>query len=284
MITLRALQDVGFNELFEAFDNAFKDYEFQIGKDRLANLLQRRGYDPALSFGAFDDGKLVAFTLNGTGTWNGHPTAYDTGTGTTVDYRGQGLAGKIFDHAAPILKSAGYTHYLLEVLTNNTRAYRIYYKIGFGIIRELDYYFADIQNIRLDNDRLNKEVEIRPLPLTELSNLSRFCDFEPSWQNSTASVLRKPEDFTFLGAFLKDKITGYILFVSDTGELVQIGVDKAYRRQGIGRKMFQELLTSTSNSTLKVINVEKTCKSLPGFLSTTGMIVISSQYEMIKIL
>lgn len=37
-------------------------------------MLKRRGYNPQLSFAAFDNGEIVAFTLNGTGTFNGVPT------------------------------------------------------------------------------------------------------------------------------------------------------------------------------------------------------------------
>lgn len=50
-------------------------------------MLIRRGYESRLSFAAFADGEIVAFTLNGVGQFNGIPTAYDTGTGTVKDYR-----------------------------------------------------------------------------------------------------------------------------------------------------------------------------------------------------
>ena len=50
-------------------------------------MLIRRGYVPKLSFAAFDNGKIVAFTLNGIGMFNGIRTAYDTGTETVKEYR-----------------------------------------------------------------------------------------------------------------------------------------------------------------------------------------------------
>ena len=69
-------------------------------------MLKRRGYNPQLSFAAFDNDEIVAFTLNGTGTFNGVLTAYDTGTGTIKQYRGQSIAGKIFTHSLPFLKES----------------------------------------------------------------------------------------------------------------------------------------------------------------------------------
>lgn len=44
-------------------------------------MLPRRGYEPRLSFAVFDEGRIVAFTLNGIGLFNGVKTAYDTGPG-----------------------------------------------------------------------------------------------------------------------------------------------------------------------------------------------------------
>ena len=45
-------------------------------------------------FAAFENDEIIAFTLNGIGTFNGIPTAYDTGTGTIKQYREQNIAGK----------------------------------------------------------------------------------------------------------------------------------------------------------------------------------------------
>lgn len=75
---IRVLRHTDFDTLFRAFE-----------KEEVRSMLKRRGYNPQLSFAAFDKGKFVAFTLNGTGTFKGVPTAYDTGTGNVKEYRGQ---------------------------------------------------------------------------------------------------------------------------------------------------------------------------------------------------
>ena len=82
--------------------------------------------------------KIVAFTLNGIGYFNRIPTAYDTGTGTLKNYRGKGLATKIFEYSIPYLKSANVKQYLLEVLQYNTKAVSVYRKLGFEVIREFN--------------------------------------------------------------------------------------------------------------------------------------------------
>jgi len=73
MIEIRPLKNVSPGLLYQAFSDAFRDYEMQLNKQELANMLQRRGFDPGLSFGAFDRNRLVAFTFNGIGTYEDIP-------------------------------------------------------------------------------------------------------------------------------------------------------------------------------------------------------------------
>ncbi|MGW8315676.1 MAG: GNAT family N-acetyltransferase [Bacteroidales bacterium] len=121
---IRLLSDTSSGQLFQAFREAFMDYEMQLDHHELDNMLKRRGFDPELSFGAFDRDRLVAFTFNGIGSFKGKKTAYDTGTGTVKEYRGRGLAGKIFQYSIPWLRKAGIRQYLLEVLQHNESAVR----------------------------------------------------------------------------------------------------------------------------------------------------------------
>lgn len=79
---IKSLGNTSYGELFSAFEQAFAGYEVQLDKAAHLSMLKRRGFDPQLSFAAFDDGKIVSFTCNGIGDFYGTPTAYDTGTGT----------------------------------------------------------------------------------------------------------------------------------------------------------------------------------------------------------
>lgn len=84
---IRNLEHTDFETIFHGFKKAFADYEIHFEKEEVRSMLKRRGYNPQLSFAAFDNDEIVAFTLNGTGTFNGVLTAYDTGTGTIKQYR-----------------------------------------------------------------------------------------------------------------------------------------------------------------------------------------------------
>ncbi len=59
MITIQSLNKIEFDCLFEAFNQAFADYELQLTKDELLAMITRRGFVAELSFGAFDDDRLL---------------------------------------------------------------------------------------------------------------------------------------------------------------------------------------------------------------------------------
>lgn len=126
METINTLDSLSFDSLFIAFNEAFNDYEVQINIDELHVMLSRRGFVPELSFGLFEERKLVSFTLNGIGEYNGEKTAHDTGTGTIKEYRGRGYTSRIFNESIPFLRQSGVTQYLLEVLQHNTKAVSVY--------------------------------------------------------------------------------------------------------------------------------------------------------------
>lgn len=103
IMEIKSLINTSYDDLFEVFEQAFADYEVQLNKTELRKMMKRRGGDPKLSFAAFDADRMVSFTCNGIGNFNGTLTAYDTGTGTLKDYRGQGLATKVFEESIPDL-------------------------------------------------------------------------------------------------------------------------------------------------------------------------------------
>ena len=51
---IKSLENTCFGTLFEAFGQAFADYEVQLDETQLRRMLRRRGFDPRLSFAAFD--------------------------------------------------------------------------------------------------------------------------------------------------------------------------------------------------------------------------------------
>ncbi len=276
---IRNLEHTPFNTLFCAFERAFSDYEIHFEKEEVRSMLLRRGYNPKLSFAAFVNGDIVAFTLNGTGTFNGLPTAYDTGTGTVKEYRGQNLAGTIFTHSIPFLKEAGICQYLLEVLQNNEKAITVYRRMNFAVNREFDCFRQSIKQINLR--KANTDCVIEPVHLEAVRKAQQVCDFTPSWQNSIESIERGISELTCLGAFLDGKMVGHCVFDVHTGDLSHIAVQNEYRRKGIGSRLLQEASRQMKTDFIKFLNVDSETSAMPAFLQSRNIPLASKQFEMI---
>lgn len=277
-----SLGNTSFDNIFRAFEQAFADYEVQNNKEQLRSMLTRRGFDPDLSFAAFENDEIAAFTLNGVGDYNGMPTAYDTGTGTLKQYRGQGLATKIFEHSIPYLRRHGIKQYLLEVLQHNSNAVSVYRKLGFETTREFNYFIQDNSQIHNEIEVADIQYSIRHISIPEMNSVSEFWDFYPSWQNSFEAIRRAATDFICLGAFMDNDLRGYCVFEPVSGDITQIAVHEQYRRKGIASLLLKEMTGLNKYNTLKVLNTDVSCDSITAFLEAKNIQARGKQFEMIK--
>lgn len=277
---IRPLNTITIDELYTAWQDAFGKYILQINKAELAQMLHRRSYNAALSFGYFDDDRLVSFILNGIGDFKGQKTAYDTGTGTVESHRKKGLASALFTAAVSHLEQVGVKQYLLEVLQDNSGAVSIYKKLGFNVAREFTYYIINDKPTITAN--LTGNYALKELPLNSILEFTNGYDFEPSWQNNTAALLKAPKDFVCIGAYSNNALIGYGIIEPNKGDLPQLAVSKNYRRQGIGTAIFSELIKHTSQKAIKLINIAATCQSVKHFLAYHHIEISGKQYEMVK--
>ncbi len=281
METIKSLKNIPFTTLFTAFEKAFSDYEMQLNSKELQTMLNRRGFIPELSFGAFEGNEIIAFTFNGIGNYNGVKTAYDTGTGTLKEYRGKGLASSVFIYSIPYLKKAGIKQYLLEVLQHNTKAFSVYKKLGFEVSREFNYFTQNNEGISL----ISKDVAgiyFKQTGLSGKESMSTFWDFTPSWQNSFEAIERNPGDFIIMGAFMNKVLVGYCIFEPNSGDITQLAVEKEHRRKGIATNLLKDALKLNSHNSVKAINTEINCQSITKFLESNGISLQGKQFEMIK--
>lgn len=280
MLEIRSLEHISFDNLYTSFAEAFRDYDRTWGRDEFAKMLQRRGYRPQISFGAFDGDRLVSFTLNAKEYFYNRLSAYDTATGTIKDYQGQGLATKIFNASLPVLRKAGVQQYLLEVLQHNTKAVSVYEKVGFITHREFNYFLAKKNAINIE--RIGPAgLQIREISFDNRQEMVSMWDFEPSWQNSFGSIDRCLSDFVVLGAFIDSELVGYGIVEPPAGDIPQIAVNKDRRRMGIGSALLKELSDYIRHENIKIINSEKSDTGFTSFAEANGIPYLGSQHEMV---
>lgn len=277
----QTLENTSLAVICNAFNEAFSDYQvsMDISIDEFKKMLKRKGFEPSLSIGAFDDNKLVGFVLNGLRIWNDNLTIYDLGTGVLPDYRHQGIIRNILKLVNEKCLENNISYYLLEVIKDNTNAVTLYQKQGFEINRNFDCFLGNYSILDINDD-----IDICYLDEFDLNiwqQLVDFWDYQPSWQNSIDSINAVVKNFIYILAYKNNEIVGYGVFEKN-GTIVQMATSKLYRNQHISSKILNSFVSDYGVCDLRMINVDSCNNSLISFLKNRNFNIYVRQYEMVK--
>ncbi|HYK05529.1 MAG TPA: GNAT family N-acetyltransferase [Thermoanaerobaculia bacterium] len=241
---IRTLTPADFEAVFAAFADAFSDYVVKLSptREQLAEMLTRRGYLPEASVGMFDDGRLVAFTLNGV---DGE-RAYDSGTGVVLSHRRRGLGRRIMEASMDVLRERGCASYVLEVIDANAPAVELYRGLGFRETRGLQCWSLTAEAVKA---------------------ATAVAALRTAWQNSDASVARAKDAHVVLG----DERGSVILFPGN-GDLAQL-------RGMVDSALLKEAAT-IAGKPLRIMNVDERDREMAAFLEVAGATKTVRQLEM----
>jgi ribosomal protein S18 acetylase RimI-like enzyme len=253
--SIRSLCTDDFDTVHRAFNEAFGDYfvKMSLTPDQLREMLTRRGWVPEASVGAFEGQRMIGFVLNGIEG----DRAYNSGTGVIPSRRRGGVARRLMEEAIPVV---GGREYVLEVLERNIAAARLYESLRFEQARRFQcwsYRSAGQAGASF----------LRSIP-------DGFCDVEPSWQNSAASILRARDPYVILG----DE-RGYAVVFPSNGDLPQLAVRRDARRRGVGRHLL-DAAAGEAGKTLRILNVDDRDEGIAAFLEAAGAEKTVRQIEM----
>ncbi len=277
----RFLDESYFEELYHAFLYAFSDYvmPFDLSEEQFRSHIVTNGVDLSRSVGCFRDGRLIGFTMNGFGMWNGVPTVYDAGTGVFPEYRRQGFGVVMFEKMLAEFAGQGYRQCLLEVITTNDKAVGLYRKLGFQTTRRLGLLHCPGE-LKFD-DLAAEPIELRDVGTPDWEYYRSFWDGEPSWQNMPEAIDRSRDKKRFIGAYRGETCVGYIVFSSKVGRVAQLAVAPEYRRRGIGRQLMTAMIDEMAADYVpQVINIDCSIESANAFFEHRGFTEKLAQYEM----
>ena len=208
----RSFTEADIPALHATHNLAFSDYSvnMQMPEEVMRRNFLHNGVRLSLSIGAWADGDLVGFIMNGVGDWQGRLTAYDAGTGVVPAHRGHGVARELFRTAVPLLKTAGVTQYMLEVIESNEAALKVYRGLGLHETRALDCLSCPLER-RMAAASAPAPAAVAEIETPDWSLLRTFWDWEPSWQNSVAALERRAGPRTVLGAYRDERCIGYLV-------------------------------------------------------------------------
>lgn len=170
---VKNLSQTPFDEILACFLAAFENYYVKMptDPDYYRERWKAAKVNWELSYGMFDNEKLVGFIIHGIDTRKGFLTAYNTGTGVLPDYRGRKVTKSIYDFALQDLRAKGIQKTTLEVITENEKAIRAYQGMGFEICATYHCFGGTIQVENREDfevvERDVREVEGAGLPNQE---------------------------------------------------------------------------------------------------------------------
>lgn len=281
---MRNLSGISFDTIYQTFLEAFKDYAFDVNymdARKLENRAIKNGFDPGFSAGAFVDEKLVGFTLVGIDHEYIRPSAFDIMTGIIKEFRGKGLAGKMFEKIRETLQSSDIQHFYLEVLQENQAAVKAYQKEGFVITRDFNCYELNMDDF-IPVLKLNIPLTFKEVGKIELDDYATFADWHPSWENSFSAVQRIPDEVVLISASYSIKKVGMIIYYPALNWIMNLLIDPVYRNMGVGTALIERLISRMGGKAEKVrfLNIPDNDHALNDFLKQSGFTLLTKQYEM----
>jgi ribosomal protein S18 acetylase RimI-like enzyme len=276
MTTLRTLEVTSIERILEVFNLSFSDYliPLRLTKEQFEDKVKSESIKLELSVGAFDDGQLVALILHGYDVVDNLKVVYNAGTGVIPTKRGNGLTAKLYEYVLPIFYKNDIDKILLQVITTNAVAIKIYKSIGFSIVKEVDCFKGSLAISKSIND-----FEISPLLFYDWQVLKSFWDLEPLWQNSITAVEKLKDSNVSIGVFEHGELLGYAIYNPVIKRIHQIAVHKNHRKRGVGLRLVKHISTLNTEG-VSVLNIDHSSKDILKFMTNIGLKVFIKQYEM----
>lgn len=281
---MKALKPVDLTEMYITFLDAFSDYPipFKLTKEQFVRkFVQKLKIDFGLSSGAYNyDGSLAGFIFTAINYYEGQLTAYNGGTGVRPRYRGFRLTTQMYEYLIPLFQEKNIKQCVLEVLTSNSRAIKAYEGIGFVKTKLFKCYVLN-ENQPSFKDVKAKSFEIIQVKYPNWNLYERFCDYQPSFLDSSRMIADNLANETIIEARENDVCIGFAIFQPNFGRISQIGIEHSNRRNGIGSGLMEYIYESSVIKKLTIINVNDEASGTKEFFSSLGFENQIDQYEMI---
>jgi len=217
-MVVRHLGDTDFTTIMDCFLLAFESYFVKMPADH--NYYMQRwkaaGVRYDLSYGMFDDDKLVSFIIHAIDERGDDLTAFNTGTGVIPEYRGKRIVKTIYDYAIPDLIENGITKCLLEVITENTKAIKSYQGIGFKKCKHYKCYGGTI-SVETQNNYTLKEVNFDAVNWESIPNQNLY-----SWDNQSKSIQKG--NYKYFQVLVDNQVQSFFIINPENGYMAQIEV------------------------------------------------------------
>jgi hypothetical protein len=195
--------------------------------------------------------------------------------GVRRDHQRQGLGRRLLIHTMNRLQAYGYHRYLLEVITTNSAAHRLYLGQGFSQRRLLHSYKAKATAPPSPHDEGAVTTALDPGWARRIAPL---LSHTPTWQNAVPSVDAIADHCRLITAGPAAAPAAMAVLDPRFGVLHQFGY--ANGESDAARQVVTLAMGETATSALNLINVDSGDARMNRFLEAAGFERTISQYEL----
>ena len=269
-MTIKNLYDISFETILDCFLKAFENYfvELPTNKDYYRQRWRAAKVDFRYSYGMFNGEIMVGFILHALDKRNNKITAFNTGTGVIPEYRGKRIVNSIYTHALKGLKEKNIELSVLEVITKNEIAIKLYERLGFEKRKEYKCFNGKIQLASTEEVILN-ETALTDVNWDSLPNQESY-----SWDNQKESILNG--NYRFFQVIHKNEPESFFIINPEINYLAQFDLLKkennGWERLFVGIMKISKLI--------KINNVDNRLKEKLDTLASVGLKNTVDQFEM----
>ena len=228
-LEFRSALTLPLTECSAAFAQAFEGYFMSVVDDPqvFATRVRTEQVDLASSFVAYVQGEVAGVCLIA----RRGEVSRVAGMGITVPWRGKGVSHAIMERLLADARARGDSRVLLEVITQNVAAVRLYEKFGFVKTRQLVGYEA--------SSMPGKLADLREIAVSDVvAAIGRAGDTDLPWQfqAATLAAVTRPTR-----AFRAGRACGLVMVQPEVMVLRALIVPLEAGRQGEGTRLLQAL-------------------------------------------
>jgi len=237
-VRIEHLQQGQLDALIETQNESFEDYivKIRVTRQFFKDFLSSVGGDLRNILVAMDHDRMVGYinpVVDGCEGWIG-------GIGILKEYRGRGIGTNLMNEAERMLSAKGVKEVSLEVIDGNTRAERLYGRLGYRPTKK--YLSAE----GVPSKFQGFGVEPEPASLKEVLAIHSRCYADTCWQR------RKPEAAiqSAKGSEMYKVDGGFVMLrtVDSSGFIPFLGVVPEMRRRGVGTSLAKFALSRLHDS------------------------------------
>ena len=264
------LSKVSFDEIVDCFLSAFENYYVQVPTDK---EYYRQRWDAAkvdfnLSYGMFDNERLIGFLIHAVDKRFDVQTAFNTATGVIPAYRGKRIVKSMYDFAILDLRKNGIEKSTLEVITKNEKAIRAYKGVGFEICKEYECYAGSIKS------KGGPRVELRKMSTKDYNWGKLPNQHSYSWDFQKETIIKG--NYDLYEVMHNDKPESYFIIHPEKKYLGQFDI---FDQKENGWKRLFDAIGQVLDE-VKIINVDKRLTVKMDYIRFLKLSNTINQYEM----